>query len=219
MASPRHTAVRRWSMGKVSGLAARRGARPTGARRSWHRRHRAAGSRGHGGAGRACRGGADLLLSALWGLLSKGMGTLIIARGDAFGQGVIAGFCSIHSASASGRHVPPVATAKLATYVRLLSAATPMVPIEPSYARKLRDLVLWSGSRVQPAPGFARWNGCSAETSIRKHARTSSNLDGSSSRGRPFGGTALGQSPGGPIERGARAGRFRCLGSVEEAAE
>jgi hypothetical protein len=150
--------MERWSMGKVN-LAARRGAKAN-RRKAIVAQKRKAQAVGGTLAGQVARAAAAPICCCLLsqGLFEQGMGTLIIARGDAFGQGVIAGFLlDTFGLGVKDVMFRPFATAKLATYVELLSAATPMVPIEPSYARKLlRDLVLWSGSRGRrPHQDFA----------------------------------------------------------------
>jgi hypothetical protein len=150
--------MERWAMGKVN-LAARRGAKAN-RRKAIVAQKRKAEAIGGTLAGQVARAAAAPIRCCLLSerLFDNGMGTLILARGDAFGQCVVAGFLlDTFGLGVKDVMFRPIETGKLASYVDLLGSATPMVTIEPSYARKLlRDLVMWSGSRgLQPHPDFA----------------------------------------------------------------
>jgi hypothetical protein len=93
------------------------------------------------------------------GLFDNGMGTLVLARGatpysvtaavfllDTFGLGVKDVF------------IRPLSDREFAAYVDRMSFVTPMVPVEPSYARKLlHDLAAWSHQQgFDPHPDYAK---------------------------------------------------------------
>jgi hypothetical protein len=91
-------------------------------------------------------------------LHETGIGTLVLARGSALGQATAAGFLlDVFCLGVKDVMFRAMERRQLATYLDMLGAATPLLPVDPGYARKLlRDLVLWSGSLgFQPHPDFA----------------------------------------------------------------
>ena len=143
----------------TSNLAARRGAKAN-RRKAIVAQKRRAAAVGETLAGQVARATTAPIRCCLLTecLLEIGMGTLVLARGSAVGQ-VAVGVFLLDAFCLGVKDVMfrTIEGHQLATYLAKLSAATPMVPADPSYARKLlRDLVLWSGSLgFQPHPDFA----------------------------------------------------------------
>ena len=91
-------------------------------------------------------------------LFETGIGTLTLARGSAFGQVAVGAFLlDAFCLGVKDAMFRIMEGKQLAAYLDMLNTATPMIAVDPSYARKLlRDLVLWSGSLgFQPHQDFA----------------------------------------------------------------
>lgn len=91
-------------------------------------------------------------------LFETGIGTLLFARGSGSGQLVVGAFLlDTFCIGIKDIVLRPMEAAQLDSYLDVLSAATLMAPVDPSYARKLlRDLVQWSGSLgFKPHADFA----------------------------------------------------------------
>lgn len=142
-----------------SNIAARRGAKAS-RRKAIVAQKRKAEAFGDTLAGRVARAATAPILDCLLAesLFESGIGTLALARGSLIGQPAVAvflldTFClgvkDVMFRTLEGR--------QLTTCLDRLSDATPMVPVDPGYARKLlRDLVRWSGALgFQPHPDFA----------------------------------------------------------------
>jgi hypothetical protein len=131
-------------------IAARRGAKNQ-RRKAVVAQKRKAELQANGIAGQVCLAQSDPIQHCLVseGLFDTGMGVLILARGatpysltmatfllDTFDLGVKDTFLR----SVSGR--------EFASHIDYMSFTSPMVPVDPSYARKLlRDLVTWARNR------------------------------------------------------------------------
>jgi hypothetical protein len=149
--------IGRRSMG-TSNLAARRGAKAN-RRKAIVAQKRKAGALGETLAGRVTRATAAPIRHCLLteSLFETGIGTLVLARGSVAGQLAVGAFLlDAFCLGVKDVMFRPMEGSQLAAYLDRLSAVTPQVPVDPSYARKLlRDLVLWSGSLgFQPHPDF-----------------------------------------------------------------
>ena len=79
-------------------------------------------------------------------MFEVGMGSLILARGSTVGPVVVGAFL-LDSFALGVKDVmlQTMEGAELTAYLDMVSDATPVVPVDPSYARKLlHDLVQWS---------------------------------------------------------------------------
>jgi hypothetical protein len=142
----------------TSNLAARRGAKAN-RRKAIVAQKRKAGVGGQTLAGQVAGATTAPIRHCLLteSLFETGMGTLILARGSAVGQCAVGAFLlDAFCLGVKDVMFRTLEGGQLATYLGRLSAATPLVPVDPSYARKLlRDLVLWSGSLgFQPHADF-----------------------------------------------------------------
>ncbi|HET6236854.1 MAG TPA: hypothetical protein VFE41_18110 [Acetobacteraceae bacterium] len=142
-----------------SNIAARRGAKAN-RRKAIVAEKRKAEAGGNTLAGRVARAAAAPVLHCLLteSLHETGIGTLVLARRSALGQVTAAGFLlDVFCLGVKDVMFRAMEGRQLGTYLDMLGAATPLVPVDPGYARKLlRDLVLWSGSLgFQPHPDFA----------------------------------------------------------------
>ena len=81
-------------------------------------------------------------------LFEVGIGTLTLARGSAVGPVVVAAFMlDTFCRGVKDVMIREMGGEQLEAYVDLLDDVTPMVPVDPAYARKLlRDLTQWAGS-------------------------------------------------------------------------
>lgn len=146
-----------------SNIAARRGAKAS-RRKAIVAQKRKAEAFGDTLAGRVARAATAPILYCLLAesLFESGIGTLALARGSLIGQPAFAVFLldtycqgvkDVASRTLEGQ--------QLMSYLDRMSDATPMLPVDPAYARKLlRDLVRWSGALgFQPHPDFAAVEG------------------------------------------------------------
>lgn len=92
-------------------------------------------------------------------LAKAGMGMLVLARGPS-PSGVTAGVFLLDTFAMGVKNVflRSFGGFEFDTFVEQLSATTPMVPVDPSHARKLlRDLVAWSrDTGFKPHPDYAK---------------------------------------------------------------
>jgi hypothetical protein len=93
------------------------------------------------------------------GLFKTGMGMLVLARGPS-PTGVTAGVFLLDTFALGPKDVflRSFGGFEFDNFMRNISAATPMVPLDPSHARKLlRDLVAWSrDAGYNPHPDYAK---------------------------------------------------------------
>jgi hypothetical protein len=87
-------------------------------------------------------------------LFETGIGTLILARGSTVGRLAIAGFLlDSYCRGVKDVMFRTMDVGELAPYLDMLRETTPLVSVDPSYARKLlRDLTRWSASLGFPPP-------------------------------------------------------------------
>jgi hypothetical protein len=93
------------------------------------------------------------------GLFKTGMGMLVLARGPS-PSGVTAGVFLLDTFAMGAKNVflRSFGGFEFDNFMEQISATTPMVPVEPSHARKLlRDLVAWSrDAGFNPHPDYAK---------------------------------------------------------------
>lgn len=91
-------------------------------------------------------------------LFEIGMGTLLLARGSVTGPVTVAAFLlDTFCLGVKDVIVHTAAAEQLGSYVNRLSAASPLEPVDPAFARKLlHDLTRWSSSLgFQPSRDYA----------------------------------------------------------------
>ncbi len=142
----------------TSNLAARRGAKAN-RRKAIVAQKRRAAAVGETLAAQVARAATGPIKCCLLteSLLETGTGTLLFARGPTLGQvAVLVLLLDTFCLGVKDVVFRAVEGRQLAAYLDTVSAAAPMIPVEPSYARKLaRDLVRWSGLLgFQPHPDF-----------------------------------------------------------------
>jgi len=142
-----------------SNMAARRGAKAN-RRKAIVAQKRRTGGFGESLASRVARAATTPILHCMLSeeLFETGMGNLVLARGIAIGQPVIAAFLlDTFCLGVKDVMFRSVEGARLASIIDRLGAATPLAPVEPSYARKLlHDLVQWAGALgIQPHQDYA----------------------------------------------------------------
>ncbi len=133
----------------ASNLAARRAAKANRRKAIVAQKRRAEASEGSS-AGQVARAAVLPIRECLGteNLFGVGMGTLVLARGGSVGSVVVAAFLvDTFCRGVKDVMVRAMTQGEFELYVDQLSDATPLVPVNPSYARKLlRDLVQWSGA-------------------------------------------------------------------------
>jgi len=138
-----------WQSMASSNLAARRGAKAN-RRKAIVAQKRKAELIGDTPAARIARAAAAPLQYCVLSesQFETGMGTLLIARGDTIGQCVLASFLlDTFCLGVKDVMFRTVDADELEAYVEMVDSVTPLVPVDPSYARKLlRDLVQWSNA-------------------------------------------------------------------------
>jgi hypothetical protein len=142
----------------VSNLAARRGAKASRRKAIVAQKRKAEALEGTAG-GQALRAaGLPIRCCMLTkNLFQGGMGTLVLARGSTFGQVVIGAFLlDTFCRGVKDILVRTIDGEQLEYYLDRLNEASPLMPVDPSYARKLlQDLVRWSSSLgFQPPRDF-----------------------------------------------------------------
>lgn len=133
----------------ASNLAARRAAKAN-RRKAVVARKRKAEMAGGSVAGQVARAAALPIRCCLYTerLFETGVGTVLLARGNKVGPLAVAGFLlDTFCLGVKDVLFREMADYQLEHYRDMLGQATPLVPVDPCYARKLlRDLTRWSGS-------------------------------------------------------------------------
>lgn len=91
-------------------------------------------------------------------IFETGMGTLVLARGSSVGSVSVAAFLlDTFCLGVKDVSLRTIEADELEIYLNVVEMATPLVEVEPSYARKLlRDLVRWSEALgFPPARGYS----------------------------------------------------------------
>ncbi len=133
----------------ASNLAARRAAKAN-RRKAIVAQKRKAEAAGGTPAGEVVRAAALPIRECLCSenLFEIGMGTLVLARGSTVGSVVVGAFLlDTFCRGVKDVMVRTMSAEQFEAYVDKVDDVTPLVPVDPSYARKLlHDLTRWSGS-------------------------------------------------------------------------